>query len=268
MYERREIYSAPPLQLVVAEIRYPFAPRLRQPESLDRIQIDLEELLPIRHNERQTKLEFSSDGSRNSVTIDIFRLTDKSSTVSAVIGPESTAIETTSYREFPAFLAFVERVADALERRGRVTALQRLGLRYVDEIRVPEQIHDASDWCTWVAPELVPVRDGRMPVQSFHTTVTYKTGLNTLMRFQCAALEGTGLIADGVLKRRTPAISGPFFVLDIDSFWQAPSPDQVEVFDVQHIREMFTSLHAPTGERFQDSLTDQLRAVFRKEAAV
>ena len=60
----------------------------------------------------------------------------------------------------------------------------------------------------------------------------------------------------GDLKRSTPA-PGPYFLLDIDSFW-TPS-DDVPVFDEDKIVSVCDDLHSPVRDMFEGLITERLR---------
>ncbi|NRQ36621.1 TIGR04255 family protein [Nonomuraea sp. NN258] len=266
MYERREIYPNPPLQLVVAEVRYPASPRLRHEDTLDRLRLALEDILPIQRREQTVELEITDEGSQTSRTLELFRLTNRESTISAAITQGATIFESTFYTEFSEFRRLIRRVLEVLADQSLIPAIERLGLRYIDEIRVPGKIRDAADWSEWVSPELVamagPWRDNA--ARSFQSVVTYSIGPDMGMNFRCIAAEGPGVFVKGtVLKPRRQKASGPYFVLDIDSYWEASETSEARKFDVEGTVELFDRLHAPTGKRFQDALNDRSRAVFR-----
>lgn len=73
--------------------------------------------------------------------------------------------------------------------------------------------------------------------------------------------EGFAVEPGGDLKRSTPT-PGPFFLMDIDSFW-APS-EGVPEFAVTALLATCDELHAPVRTWFERLVTDRLRAeVFR-----
>ncbi|MFE6198232.1 TIGR04255 family protein [Streptomyces sp. NPDC057838] len=266
MYERREIFAQAPLELVAAEVRYPYAPRLRQPDVQDRLQIALEAYVPIRREVQDLKFQLSPSGAtQQSETY--FNLFDVASTKSVRITPQAILVETTRYSEFPEFLNLVKKVTSVVAEEKAVPAIERLGLRYLDEIRVPESIQDASQWSDWVDPSLVSVTKlGTGAVNTLQGVLQYNTGPQTQLQFTYAALTGQGVVGGGPLKRRSNSEPGPFFLLDFDSFWQAVEPESVKAFDPEGIAQTFESLHAPMGEVFQRAITDRLRNLFRGAA--
>lgn len=266
MYANREIYPLSPLQLVVAEVRYPFSPRLKQPEVCDAIQLALEHVLPVRRNQQLIELEITPEG-RKQKTTEVFRLVDRASFNSALIGPERTVIETTHYNEFAEFLLLITEVLETVTAHRAIPAIERLGLRYIDEVRPSGDINAASEWGEWIAADLIAptvVTDDMGAVANFQGLLRYSTGDNMGMIFRYAVADGPGVIGpDSVLRSRQETEPGPFFLLDIDSYWQASTPDQALDADVKQVGSIYTALHCPTGVRFQSSLTEKARQLFR-----
>lgn len=264
MYGGREVYPNAPFQFVVAEIRFPYAPRLRQQDTLDRVQIALEPLVPIRQVDQVVNVRIGPGESSGQTSEHIIRLLNRAATCSVSFQTEAIRVETTHYEEFSRFLDLITATVRAVADEHAVPAVSRLGLRYIDEIRVPEQIKDVRDWEHWVSTDLVKIPGPRdLPVRQHQGLVQYETGDDTALRLQFSARDGASVIADGPLKRRGPVEAGPFFALDIDSFWDARSPEKALDFDAVQIETTLTRLHRPTGEVFQRALTDRLRELFR-----
>jgi uncharacterized protein (TIGR04255 family) len=265
MYDRREVYSSAPLALVTAEVRYPYAPRLRQAETLDRIQLALEDELPIRKVEKRSSLEFTFESGINKTkSVDVYRYLNRSSTLSAVISTEAFTIETTRYSDFSTFLELMIKVATAIADVKAVPAIERVGIRYIDEIRVPEEIKDASQWGNWVAPTLLPqVNPGIGPLKGSQGVSLFETGDSTYLQFQYAAVDGAPIVQNSPLRRQNFPENGKFFVLDFDSYWQSKTPEDSKIFTINFLEETLRRLHQPTGKMFQAAITDRLRELFR-----
>lgn len=263
-YPRREVYPHAPLQLVAAEIRYPYAPRLRRPETLDALQIDLEQRLPIRRQMQQMSVEFSSAGAVNQQNEEVFRLFNRASTKSASVTPTVTTVEATDYSEFPDFLDLVEAVLTAIDENRGPAAVERVGLRYIDEVRIPDEVKSAKDWEGWISPDITSMCNFSPGEPSgYQGVIESNTGNDQKLVLRFAALEGVGVVGNDPLQRKTNPESGPFFVIDVDSFWEAGTPNAVTDFDVKNLVSRFEELHMPTGRAFQGTLTDKLRELFR-----
>jgi uncharacterized protein (TIGR04255 family) len=267
MYDRREVYSNAPLALVTAEVRYPYAPRLRQAETLDRIQLAIEDDLPIRKTEQRSTIEFRLDSGLNKKqSVEVYRYLNRASTRSAVISPEAFSIETTSYTDFWEFLNLLNKVATAIAKEKAIPAVERVGIRYIDEIRVPEEIKDATEWSRWVAPSLLPqLKPNIGPLNASQGVARFETGVSTYLQFQYAAVDGAPVVGNVPLRRPNFPENGKFFVLDFDSFWQSSTPEDSKEFSIQFLEETLKRLHQPTGKMFQAAITDRLRNLFRGE---
>lgn len=265
-YPRREVYTNSPLQLVAAEVRYPYAPRLRRQETLDALQIDLEDVLPIRRTVKQMSVEVNPAGEVNQQNEDIFRLFNRSFTTSAAITPTALTVETTSYTEFSDFRSLVQTVLEAVETSRGPTVVERIGLRYIDEVRVPNAISTSDDWRGWIADDLTsPVAIAPGQISTFQGAIETVTGADQKLVLRYAALNGTGVVGSDPLKRRDNPETGPFFVIDVDSFWEPSSAEHFIDYDSKQLVQRFVELHEPTGTAFQRTLTDRLRSLFRGE---
>lgn len=264
MYDGREIYDRAPLALVTAEVRYPYAPRLRQVDTLDRIQLALEDVLPVRKSEVRSTVEISEDGLGKTANARVYRYLNREHTRSAVISPEAFTIETTTYREFPEFLDLMVRVAEAIEQEKAVPAVERIGIRYIDEVRVPEEIKDASQWAHWIAPSLLPqINPDVGPLMASQGIAQYDLGDSSYLQFQYASVDGAPVIGNSPLRRLSLPANGSFFVLDFDCFWQCATPEDSIEFSTGLLSSTIKRLHRPTGQMFQASITDSLRDLFR-----
>lgn len=267
MYEGREVFPNAPVELVAVEVRFPDSARLRRPETLDALQLALEDILPIRQVEQTMMLAVPRSGQmvtqqHEQVTL----LLDRTSTTSATIRPTALTVETTHYDEFDAFREVVHRCMIGLADHRAAPGVERVGLRYVDEIRVPDPIKDAESWTGWVSDDLLAAGrlGGPNSPSMLQGTMQFDTGERTNLVVRYATLTGTGIVDPTLLRRRHTYPAGPFFVLDFDSYWLR-HPDRIDELDPQRITDLLDQLHAPVGEMFQRSITDRLREVLRKQ---
>ncbi|MEV4040863.1 TIGR04255 family protein [Streptomyces umbrinus] len=264
MYDRREIYKHAPLALVTAEVRFPYSPRLRHEDTLDRIQLALEELLPVRRTEKRFTVEISAGKDSKASTFNVQRFLDRTHTLSLVTSPEAFTVETTRYGEFDSFLTFMTKVSEVLIQEKAIPAIDRIGLRFIDEIRVPESIENAAQWVDWVNPGLLPsIETPPGPLKTSQGIALFDLGDSAQLQFQFAAVNGAPAVSNAFLRRQSDPEPGPFFVLDLDSFWQAATPEESKDFTIDFLRSTLSRLHAPMGQVFQSALTDRLRNVFR-----
>ncbi|KWW99038.1 hypothetical protein LI90_670 [Carbonactinospora thermoautotrophica] len=195
------------------------------------------------------------------------RLLDKASTSSLAFFPDRLVVESTDYVDFATFQELTRRGVEAIDKLGGPVAVERIGLRYINEIRVPGRIADTRDWTEWVAPALVGIGEvaGAWPVTTLQGVLQYKVGTDRHLIFRYAALPDGSVIGDAPL-RRTRAGSGPVFVVDLDCFWQ-PADGQLPDFVADQVMECVTELHEPIEEAFLYVITERLKdEVLRKEA--
>jgi uncharacterized protein (TIGR04255 family) len=263
----KEVYPNAPLAWVTAEVRYPQSPRLRQQETLDQLQLDLEHLLPVVREEQQIVVQLGPQGPSIPDRVQAYRLLNRDATSSAVIGPQAVTVETSAYTRSEEFLSLMGAVVDAVLRRVPLVAIERIGLRYINEVRVPESINSISDWNAWLAPPLTAATQigGASPPVALQGAVHYRMGDQRQMAFNYASLPAGTVIGPSVMRRQEIDVQRPVFVLDLDSFWEAGSPDQALAPDGQRVRELLDDLHQPISEVFEAILTDRLRQLLRGE---
>jgi uncharacterized protein (TIGR04255 family) len=264
MYKNREIYANAPLELVAAEIRFPYTSRLRQQELLDSIATDLSDITPIARPGQSLTVDFAlASGAVNQQTEPLFKLLDRESCVAITITPTALTVETTRYSEFRDFLQTVITALEATLRHGNISVVERVGIRYIDEIRVPVAIQGFHDWEGWISPKLLHVAsvNDEYPVVTSQGAVQYAINDEMGLLFRFASLVGEGVVGREPLKRRTTPTNGPFFVLDSDGFWQ---PATFHDVDVKRVADVLTQLHEPIGNTFQAAITDNLRAHLRR----
>jgi uncharacterized protein (TIGR04255 family) len=259
VYERREVFEHAPLALVAAELRFAYSPRLSQQRTLDAIAIAMEDLLPVVRPGQQTVMSPGVPPKTGS-TLQLFNL---SSTVSLTLTPTNVILEATEYDEFGNFSDVFSLACASIDTARGISVLERIGLRYVDEIRVPGPIDDARDWRGWVADPLLSMLDfNARPVRTHQGVIEYSLGSNRYLALRFAAVIGDPVVGGGPLKRPSQPGPGPQFVLDVDCYWQPPS-DEPTRFSRAFVESELKALHDPTGDAFQNAITDRTRKLFR-----
>ena len=259
----REVYANAPLVFVACEIRFPLVPSLTTDDTLDHLVEDFFDLLPIPATAMMDwGDEDSDDGDR---TQRVLRFSNRDRTSSAVLSRTALSIETTAYREWPDFRSQVMSAVGVVAGNAKVAGVERVGLRYIDEIRVPEPILDASKWRGWVAEEVLShlsmVPD--MATAGFTSATALHNGSHHML-VRYAAMNGAGVVADKPLRRATVPPEGPFFVIDVDSYRDTGGADMID-FSAESIASVLDDLHEPIGTLFQRSITDRARELFRRE---
>jgi uncharacterized protein (TIGR04255 family) len=269
MYANREVFPNAPLALVVAEVRFTDSARLRQQETLDAVAIALEERFPF--SSPQTNVTFNIANIGPAVPPQVEQqqqrqvvLTNAASTESLTITPSSFIYETTDYREFDDLCSGVTVACKALIDANVRPALLRVGLRYIDEIRVPEPITDVRAWSKWIDNSVLgPLTIGPedVAVRNAQGLITFDLGEGNGLNFQYAALNQNPVVQPALLKRQKfePA---PFFVLDFDGYRDFSGQDAVPL-DADEVAKVLTAVHDPAGGAFQRAITEDARNLFR-----
>ena len=266
----REIYPGAPLQFVAFEVRVPQAPKLSTLEATTEIYEALRDLVPIIPGSGPAPLELAgpqgaaiSFGPVASQT----KMMDRARTVSVTVAPTALIVETTAYSHFEEFLEVVRRALDAADHVVALAGIQRVGLRYIDEIRV-EGVTAPVDWDGYISAGLLwtTALDPSLRPQRTEGLAEFEMegGYRTVMRF--GAMSGRVVDPGGPLRVRRTG-DGPFFLIDLDSFW-LPRDEDIPEFSVQRVLDTCTELRKPIRALFEASITDRLRdEVLRKEVS-
>ena len=254
MEHTREVFANAPLAFVVCEIRFPQAPRLASDEAFIALTDAFAGTLAIPEEER------TDNGAERR-----FRFLDRRRRLSVVVARDALWVETTDYTEWTDFKPFVLEAVDVVAATARVVGVERIGLRYINEIRVPEQITDVTQWKRWISDEMLGPVDG-IPgyTPAGFQAMTQLTRGNAHLHVRCAALVGSGVVSDQPLRRRTPVEEGPFFVIDTDSYTETPGEDMGD-FTTQDLDPALDDLHEPLEALFHRAISDELREVFRQD---
>jgi uncharacterized protein (TIGR04255 family) len=264
MYPNREVFPGTPLALVAAEIRFTDAARLRQQQTKDEVAIALEERFPFAEPLQQTDVNLTPTAPPQIQQRIGVVLKNAASTETLTIMSESLTYETTAYTNFDDLLGAVTAACDALIAAKVRPAMRRVGLRYIDEVRVPDAITDVRQWSKWIDHRLIgqlTVGPDDAPATTAQSASTYDLGGGKWLNFRCAALNQGPIVVPQFLKR-PPIKSGPFFVLDFDGFHDFTT-DQPVSLSTSMVREDLSAVHIPCGTAFQRSITDEARTLFR-----
>ena len=127
-------YRYAPLKYVLFVAELGSVSVLSERQALDTIHAELKNDVPVREDLDNAVIArpdgtFSGAGGA--------RFVDGAQHRAVVVGPSRVAVDTTDYTTFSEFAAFLERVVAAVAAIAPGRACRRLGLRYIDEIRVP-----------------------------------------------------------------------------------------------------------------------------------
>lgn len=257
---KREVYPNAPLQLVACELGYALAPgadiNAAHAQMYERLSgeypVPGEAMVsvtvavapqgpPMAHQEAQG-----------------FRFLDRQKTHSVAASAASVVIESSYYTRFEEFLERILSVVDALGDSLRIATTTKIGLRYIDEIpksRLPEGTFKGYFTDSVLAPGDEVPEVGRP--EEFMTTSRFPVAADTNSVMRTGILSTPVVAAQGPLTIPRPT-TGPFFLIDIDSAWQAVETES-RPFEREAIGEVLCALHAPVRSLFEQSITDKLR---------
>ncbi len=254
-----EVYPHAPVVLVALEVRHSIAGPLSQIQQR-KIKQRLNDVLPILRTGQLTNIE-GVVGATEPPTVHVEKFPkffNRDSTISSSIREGGIVVETTRYAGWERLHELVGNVLLARREVGDIDGVERVGLRYINEIRVPGQPN--IDWEQWVDTTLLgPAHRGEklgLPAVHWQGVTAFAPGPDRTAVLRYGPREGYAVDPGGDLKRPAPT-PGPFFLMDIDSFW-TPS-EEVPKFDVEQLIATSDELHAPVRTLFEGLITDRLR---------
>jgi uncharacterized protein (TIGR04255 family) len=264
MYPNREAFTKPPLALVAAEVRFTDAARLRQQMTRDEVTIALEDMFPFAVPFHQADVSVTpvvppQIQQRRGVV-----LKNAANTQTLTIMSDSVTYETTAHSSFDDLRAAIIAACDALITAKVHPALRRVGLRYINEVRVPDIVDNVRQWAKWIDRRLIEHLDvGPEGVVATMTravtTYDLREGRGLTVRY--AALNQGPIVVPPHLAR--PVFEpGPFFVLDFDGFHDLAG-EPATPLTAEVVGQDLDAVHVPCGTAFQRSITDDARALFR-----
>ncbi len=245
--------AAPLPRLAVIELRYPLSPVLTNSDSLLQLSESLRGDLPIVRGGPMPHLSISVGQGPISAPQSAYRFMSRDLFTSATVAPTAAVVETTSYQGWPAFTDLFKRVLDAISALGQLQGAERIGLRYINEIRLPGDPAGLEAWQPVVSPEAVAPHVLASRLTGHHMTqglsqTTIRVAETTTITVRQGLMLGYA-VGDSPLKVPTPLSRGPYFLVDIDSATAAPEP--VPPFDRDDVLRSADLLHAPIKSIFE-----------------
>ena len=225
----------------------------------------VKETLPIRTEDVEQNLSFSAapDGSMPQPQVSqtkALRWSSRDKRTVVTVRPDSISVETTKYRRYEDVRLLLEKSLTALADAIVPDGVTRIGLRYIDEIRVPSNDDSGIPrWDEWVdgsllGPHDIEIGQGLLPVRNEGASA-FSGGDSTRLVLRYGAQDTYVVGSTPQLRRPLPA-PGPLFKLDIDSYWQ---PEDIPAFAPARILAMADKLHGPVRSIFEGLITDKLR---------
>lgn len=258
-------YISPPLVLAVVEIRHPTSGYLSRGD-VAALKQALVGVTPLQKEETTTEIQMmiqpnaAPQGTPSITTNHRFLTRDRQSSIT--FGPDVLVVETTAYKTWTELKALAQAAISARQNASPVDGVERVGIRFIDEIRVPENAVDPK-WDGWVSDSLLPPdfsNDGLRPLQQ-QSVVQYglvEPGETLTLRY--GAVHGPPVFVAGpnLMRAVTPPV-GPFFLLDTDAAWSPAAGQSVPELESEFVMEVADRLHEPVSRLFEELITDKLR---------
>jgi len=261
--------AIPPLAFVAAEVRTSYTPTLVADATVAALS-SLLTALPVPHREQRHALIINA-APVGSPEVAV-RLMSRDAMTSLTITATTLTLETTAYQGVGAFGALFLQCMRAVAAVGEPSAVERVGLRYVNELRLVKPMERIEGWHEHVAPELLAASLGvgtalkaagseDATAAALQTVVAFELGSNRALTGRFGPLSGPSGIGSSPLRRPQVPTDGPFFVVDLDAYWPSGQAGG-EPFAPDALLDTVTTLHAPIEATFLWATTEN----FRKDA--
>lgn len=213
-----------PLSGVLAQVRFPEVLSIGNGDFIAGFQERIRKLYPVSHNEQRILLKLSADGTEPKKSSHWrFFNTDQSWRIS--LATSFVAIETRAYRSRTEFCDRALEVLEALQEEISPGIMNRLGVRYVDQI-AGLQFERITDF---VRPQVLGVYDHTHSAQL----------IRTFSEVNAKADVGSLNIRSGYTPPNhthepdlMPPISEPCWFLDVDVFQEYKKPERFEAAEI------------------------------------
>jgi len=263
--DEHEVYPNPPVVLVALEVRHPTSEPLTSSEERA-IKSHLGARLPIARTAQLASFQMVA-GSLVAPTPNVetfIRYMDRKSTVAVSFRRDAMTVEASVYPGWDEFQVIIAEAIDARMRVAPVDGVERIGVRYIDEIRVPSDGGEPT-WGDWVSSSLLPPKPSEpvdLQLTQWQGVAVYggQPGHTLILRY--GPMTGFAVDPSSELRRGKPADGGKYFLMDIDSFW---TPDgSVPELDRDNVLRTCNDLHRPVRSLFEGLIQPKLRdEVFR-----
>jgi uncharacterized protein (TIGR04255 family) len=249
-----------PVALVTMEIRHPATDSLTESSSGELRRL-LAEHLPIERQAQDVAWGMGAGGSPAPQAERFVRFVNRDNTLAASMKSQAITVETTAYTNFEQLLQTMMQVIDARSSVSDIVGVERLGLRYVLEIHVPVGVAGHVEWANWIAEPLLgpqQIAPAGLTLTEWQGAAVYREaqpGRSMIVRYGPGM--GQALDASYHLRRTMPVEQGPFFLMDIDSFWTPTG--SIPEFDRNAALVTFQDLYEPARAVFQEMLTSRLK---------
>lgn len=271
----REVYHNAPIVLTACEVRLPPSGLPVLDKQITGLRDRLDDVLPVLRTYANPQVSVGS-GPQVPRPAEVTRqrvlqLSDRAQSLVVQVAPDSLVIKTADYQGWEAFRPVIGQVLRAARDVLSPDGYLRVGLRYIDEIRLPLGGASVGDWEGYLNPILLAPDGLRAAAQGLASG-----GWQVITRFlvddQHDVVVRYGPNDGHAVDPNEPPLSphrrpaGPFFLFDIDSFWETGA--EIPEFNPDDLGSLCDQLHQPVRTLFESAVTDRLRdEVLRKDPA-
>jgi uncharacterized protein (TIGR04255 family) len=250
-------------------MRYPYSPGLVDESAIPRLHKAFYAWLPIVEPGLEGTVLVAPQFAATPATATArqLRFLSRDRRFAVLVTPTQVSVETTAYRSYEEFREGVRRAFEALAGISpQPSGMARIGLRYVDEVRV-EGIgkEPLTAWDGLIDRRLLAAGslnvDGKLT--SLQGVLQFDCGDSRRVVMRYGAVQGQS-VRNEPLRLDVAPKTGPYFLIDVDSYWTGGEP--VPEFRADHALKVCDTLHQPTRQLFEASITERLRGVFRGSA--
>jgi uncharacterized protein (TIGR04255 family) len=254
------VFPNAPLVLVALEVRYP---EPAEPLANAALRRAVRDILPLPENVTHQTVTFGGSGTPVVERRDFPRLVSRDRTIALVVTHEALVLETTTYEGYDRHRDLMSRVVSAVAQVLSPDGIQRVGLRFIDEIRVPQVSQAPGEWEGWIAEGLlVPLApDVQVGSESFKPRTwqggaVYDAGSGYTVTLRYGPQVGFAVPPDGPTRRLDHPEPGLFFLLDSDGAWTPQ--EEVPEFTPERILTVCDTIHEPLSALFKAVGTKRL----------
>lgn len=249
------VFKHPPLVMALCQIQFSNVLDVADSTYVAPFHRAIRTEYPITVPMEQVAVQFNVGPGASEVRQEIgsrqWRFADPVDTWSVVLAQDFVVLETRAYEDFDDFLARLRRILQALGEHIQPALTTRIGLRYINEIRV-----DDRAWSSAIRPELL----GPLAVDAFAET-TYQAVQELRLAFPSS--EGVtvrhGLFPSGTTVQPRPGTempTVPFYLLDFDAYQQV-QPFQTLGVDPGELCAQVARYNRVIRRLFRWSLTEE-----------
>lgn len=252
------MYPNAPVVLVALEVRHP-ASGLLSSRDRARLKSELGRRTPIRRDVRSYGFEIGAGGPLipRAMEEEFPKYFDRSQTIAVSAQSEATVIELSAYRGWEDCVDLVRLVMESRNRVAPIDGTLRVGLRFINEFRVPGESPDWSGYLNApIKPDGLAVPDMKMQGWQGTSVYQHEHTAGQMLNLRYGLMEESTIAAGGHDLRFPNRGRGTFYLLDMDSYL---TPVGTPEFVLEDLIETMERLHAPLRQLFERLITDRLR---------